>query len=207
MIYLSFSKFSVISYENHWYNLNCFKHHNHLGTWSVFMSVFANTNWKIIILWNLDFMNGRGGCAPFSAARGRQERTSSRASGAVRVRARTRSDNIKATFRARKKKLQIMAWRSRPAASQMCVRFRGWGVQHDLRPRRAEPSRAEPRVLSSAFVLCVIWLLIVGFSVSLSLSLSNEANSNPAPRERKRLNCRDSDAFDLEREQPPGTFL
>lgn len=39
--------------------------------------------------------------------------------------ARARSDNIKATFRARKKKLQIMARRSRPAASQMCMRFRG----------------------------------------------------------------------------------
>lgn len=181
----------------------CFKHHNHLGT-CVFMSVFANTNWKIIILWNLDFMNGSGGCAPFSDARGRQERTSSHASGAVRVLARAFRQH-KGDVQGEKKKLQIMAWRSRPAASQMCVRFRGWGVQHDLRPRRAEPSRAEPRALSSAFVLCVIWLLIVGFSVSLSLS--NEANSNPAPRERKRLNCRDSDAFDLEREQPPGTFL
>lgn len=208
MIYLFLS---VISYENHGYNLNCFKHHNHLGTWSVLMSVFANTNWKIIIPWNLDFYEWKRRLCTFLRRQGAPgKNVLSRFRSRACVCARARSDNIKATFRARKKKSANHGMKESPGSlSDVREVPRGWGVQHDLRPRRSEPSRAEPRALSSAFVLCVIWLLIVGFSVSLSLSLSlsNEANSNPAPRERKRLNCRDSDAFDLEREQPPGTFL
>lgn len=113
-----------------------------------------------------------------------------------------RSDNIKATFRARKKNCK--SWHEGVARQPLRCAWGSADEEFSMIWGPAEPSRAEPRALS-AFVLCVIWLLIVGFSVSLSLS--NEANSNPVPRERKRLNCRDSDAFDLEREQPPGTFL
>lgn len=98
-----------------------------------------------------------------------------------------------------------MAWRVRLAASALRCAWGSADEELNMIWSPSEPNRTEPQALSSAFVLCVIWLLVVWFS--LSLSLSNEANSKPTLRESKRLNYRDSDAFNLEHDQPPGTFL
>lgn len=136
-----------------------------------FMSVFANTNWKTFILWNLDFMNGSRGCAPFSAARGRQERTSSHASGAVRVRARAFRQH-KGDVQGEKKKTANHGMKESPGSLSDVrevprMRSSAWS---EAPPSRAEPSRTPSAVLRVCS-LCNLAPYRRVFCLALSLSL------------------------------------